>query len=150
NPLCDAGGDQNGQILVESASDAGTMIQLHGMAIDPDDAALHFHWDVSDLAVILDDPDTTDPSGLFPIGVTMATLTVTDGRGGPSTCELITTVVDSIPPEVECTSDVAMIWPPNHKMWTVKLVVLATDACSDPSMIDPLTVTVRSSESDDA
>jgi hypothetical protein len=150
DPSCNAGGDQNGQIMVECASHDGTLVQLHGTATDPDDTSLNYHWDVSDLAVILDDPDSTDPSGLFPVGVTMATLTVTDGRGGLCICDVIITVVDSIPPEVECTSDLAMMWPPNHKMWTVELVVLATDACSDPSLIDPLTVTVRSSEPDDA
>ena len=149
NPLCNAGGDQNGQIMVECASEAGTMVHLHGTAIDPDDTSLHFHWDVSDLAVILDDSESSDPSGLFPIGVTMATLTVTDGRGGLTTCDVSIVVVDTIPPEVQCTTDLAMLWPPNHKMRTVLLVVQATDACSDPSAIQPLSVTVRSSEPDD-
>ena len=37
--------------------------------------------------LILDDADSAMATGLFPIGITMATLTVSDGNGGIATCD---------------------------------------------------------------
>jgi hypothetical protein len=51
---------------------------------------------------------------------------------------------------VVCTTDLAALWPPKHALQSVKLVVTATDACSNPGTILPITVRVSSSEPDDA
>jgi hypothetical protein len=80
----------------------------------------------------------------------MATLTVSDGNGGVATCDVLVTVRDTTPPEVMCTSDVAMLWPPNHELRTVTLYIMGTDAVSDSQAISPLLVTLRSDEPDDA
>ena len=80
----------------------------------------------------------------------MATLTVADGRGGVDTCDVLITVVDNVPPEVMCTTDVVALWPPKHNMKTVTLIVVATDECADPDFIFPLTVYVTSDEQDNA
>jgi len=127
-------------------------VTLDGSASDADDPAgnLVYHWFVSDTGVVLDDPASPTPSGLFPIGVTMATLTVADGRGGIATCDTLVTVQDTTPPEVLCTTNVAALWPPNHGMVPVQVYVQATDECSDPSEVLPVSVRVSSSEPDDA
>ncbi len=60
------------------------------------------------------------------------------------------TVVDTIPPEVRCTTDLAALWPPNHNMVTVAVFIEATDACVAPQNLILLSVTVSSDEPDDA
>jgi hypothetical protein len=138
-------------ITVEAASSAGAVVALDGGgSFDFDDAVLFYHWDVSDLSVMLDDADSAATSGLFPIGVTMATLTVADGRGGVDTFDVVVTVQDTTPPEVMVTTDAGSLWPPNHGMRAVRIVVTATDPGIDPEGIIPLLVTVRSDEPDDA
>lgn len=142
----------DGSVTAEAASAAGAFVQLDASAsFDPDagDPVL-FHWDVSDLSVSLDNPDSAAPSGMFPIGVTMATLTVADGRGGVDTCDVIVTVHDTTPPQVMVTTNIASLWPPNHTMRAVRVVVTATDATFNPGDIIPLVITVRSDEADDA
>ena len=147
-PICNAGAN----ITVECDAPDGAMVTLSGSATDPDDddAGLMFQWDVSDMDVVLDDPTSATPTGVFPVGVTMATLTVTDGRGGVGVCDVLITVQDTTPPEVMCTTDVAAFWPPKHDMRTVNVIVVATDLCENPEFVIPLTVTVRSDEPDNA
>lgn len=137
---------------VECSSHAGAVVTLDGSATDADDAAvdLSYQWFVSDASVVLDDPSSPAATGLFPIGVTMATLTVADGRGGVDVCDVLITVEDTLPPEVLCTTDRAALWPPKHSMVPVTLVIAATDACVDPDEILPIVVYVSSSEPDDA
>lgn len=147
NPDCTAS-DQT----LECASHEGALVTLDGSATDADDppANLVFQWFVSDASVILDDPSSPTPTGLFPVGITMATLSVADGRGGIDVHDALITVVDTTPPELLCTTDRAMLWPPNHQMVPVRIVIVATDACAEPSDILPVTVRVSSSERDDA
>jgi hypothetical protein len=137
---------------LECTSHDGALVTLDGSATDADDpaASLVYQWFVSDLSVVLDDPSSPTPTGLFPVGITMATLTVADGRGGVDVCDVTITVEDTTPPEVLCTTDVAALWPPKHSMHAVQLVVIATDACADPEDVLPITVTVSSNEPDDA
>lgn len=137
---------------VECTSHDGALVTLDGSATDPDDPAanLVYQWFVSDLSVVLDDPSARIATGLFPIGVTMATLTVADGRGGVDVCDVLITVEDTLPPELLCTTDRASLWPPKHSMVPVTLVIAATDECADPDEILPISVRVSSSEPDDA
>lgn len=145
-PVADCG---SGSITAEATSAAGALVSLDGSAsFDPDGDPISYLWGVSDLAVMLDDPTSATPSGVFPLGVTMATLTVSDGNGGVSTCDVIVTVQDTTPPEVACTTDVASLWPPNHKMKDVTIFVMGTDVVSDSADIDVLSATIRSDESD--
>lgn len=137
---------------LECTSHAGALATLDGSASDADDpaASLVYQWFVSDADVVLDDPSSPTPTGLFPVGITMATLTVADGRGGIDACDVLITVQDTTAPEVMVTTDKALLWPPKHAMVPVEIVIVATDACADPDEILPITVTVRSDERDDA
>jgi len=137
---------------VECTSHLGALVTLDGSASDADDppTSLVYHWFVSDASVVLDEPSSRTATGLFPIGVTMATLTVADGRGGVDVCDVLVTVQDTLPPEILCTTDRASLWPPKHSMVPVTLVIAATDDCADPDEILPISVLVSSSEPDDA
>ena len=152
-PLCDAGGGLNGTRTFECEGPDGALVTLIGSATDADDddTTLMFHWDVSDVDVILDDDEIAMPTGVFPIGVTMATLTVADGRGGVDICDVKVVVQDTTPPEVMCTTDMNALWPPSHDMRGVTVIVTTSDVCENPDpLIFPLIVTVRSDESDNA
>lgn len=122
---------------------------LNGSGSDPDGDTLSFQWSVP-AGITLDDPSSATPTGIFPIGVTIATLTVTDGKGGVDVDEVVITVVDTTPPEVFCTTDRAALWPPNHEMVPVQVIVQATDACAAPEDLILLSVTITSDEPDDA
>jgi hypothetical protein len=137
--VCEATGPEGRVVTLDSAG-----------SFDPDGDSLSYHWNVSDAVVVLDDPESASPSGVFPIGITMATLTVGDGRGGFGTCDVLVTVQDTTPPEVMCTSSVAALWPPNHTMRTIVLYVTGVDLVSDPAEFVLQSVTIRSNEPDDA
>ncbi len=149
-PVCNAGGGPDGTVTYECTSAAGATVMLNGTGNDVEGDPVSFHWCVSDLDVVLDDTEIPNPTGTFPIGVTMATLTVTDGRGGVCTSDVLVVVQDTTPPEVMVTTDVASLLPANHGMRTVTLLVTATDACAEPGEVMPITVTVRSDEPDNA
>lgn len=145
------GGASGHDITVECAGPLGREVTLDAaLSSDPDGDALTFHWDVSDLDVVLGDENAAITSGFFPVGVTMATVTVADGRGGVDTCDLIVRVQDTHPPDVECTTSVAALWPPRHDMVAVTITVRATDECSAPESVIPVALTIRSDEPDDA
>ncbi|MEZ6234986.1 MAG: hypothetical protein R3B68_12440 [Phycisphaerales bacterium] len=135
-------------ITVEATSAAGAFVSLDGlMSFDPENEGLTYHWDVSDVSVVLSGADTATPSGVFAIGTTMATLTVTDPQGAYSTADAIIRVVDTTPPAVTCSTDMATLWPPNHKMKVVELQVIIEDIAGSAHL---LSATLRSDEPDDA
>ncbi|MGB6221758.1 MAG: hypothetical protein WBG04_12050 [Haloferula sp.] len=142
-PVADAGEDQ----FVECQGEL-TAVQLDGSASsDPDGDDLTYEWCIA--GVSLDDPNSATPVGQFPPGPTLATLIVTDGKGGFDTADVLITIQDTTPPAMICTTDLAVMWPPNHKMKEVEIQVAVTDLCSEPDDL-VLTATVSSNESDDA
>ena len=64
--------------------------------------------------------------------------------------DVVITVVDTLPPEVACTTNVAALWPPDHKMVVVHVYIDATDSCVAPVDLVLLQVTLQSNEPDDA
>ncbi len=146
DPIADAGPDQN--IACTNAN--GELVTLDGTgSSDPDGDPLTYQWNVP-ASIVLDDPTSATPMGLFPIGITLATLTVTDGNGGLDVDDVEITVADTVPPEVACTTDIMALWPPNHNMENIQVFVDATDNCTNPDNLILLSVTAASSEPDDA
>ncbi len=146
DPIANAGPDQE----IECTNPNGELVTLDGTgSSDPDGDSISYQWSVP-ASILLDDPTSATPTGLFPIGITLATLTVTDGKGGVDVDDVQITVVDTIPPEVACTTDVMALWPPNHNMQNVQVFVDATDNCTNPENLILLSVTASSSEPDDA
>ncbi|NOG53792.1 MAG: hypothetical protein HND57_05605 [Planctomycetes bacterium] len=147
NPVADAGPD----ITVEAVNEDGAPVTLVGTgSFDPDGDPLGYMWDLSDASVILDDPTSCCPSGIFPMGVTTVNLTVTDGQGGISVDQVFVTVQDTTPPDVRVTTDITMLWPPNHTMQEVTVYVLIGDECSRPEDVQLVSATITSDEPDDA
>jgi hypothetical protein len=141
----DAGPDQT----VECTSAEGAIILLSGDALGTGGNSVSFQWSAPD-TVLLEDDASASTLGLFPVGITEAALTVTDEYGTVAVATVRITVVDTIPPEVACTTDLAALGPPNHKMVEVGVFIEATDACTEPADLVLLQVIVTSDEPDDA
>ena len=58
--------------------------------------------------IVNDFTGTSDASGLYPVGTTVVTWTVTDAQGNTATCLQIVTVVDNTPPMITCPADVTV------------------------------------------
>jgi hypothetical protein len=147
DPIADAGPDQT----LECELPDGSLVLLDGTgSFDPDGDGLEYEWSAADgSGVDFDDPTSATPMGLFPVGPTLVTLTVTDGNGGIDVDDVLITVVDTTPPVVVCTTDEVALWPPNHEMMPVEVSVVASDECQHPEELI-LDCTVSSSEPDDA
>jgi len=127
-PVADAGPDQ----VLECANPVGTLAMLDGTgSSDPDMDPLSYLWSAP--GVSFDDATSATPSGLFPLGDTTATLTVSDGEFDDSD-DVVISVADTTPPEINVVLDPDHLWPPNHKMVTINANVTVTDSCdADPS-----------------
>jgi hypothetical protein len=141
----DAGPDQT----VECDFAEGAAVLLNGAVIGIGEAVVSYQWYAPD-SVLLADDASASTLALFPVGISEATLTVTDAFGNVAVDSVRITVVDTIPPEVACTTDLAALGPPNHKMVEVGVFIEATDACTNPADLILLEVIATSSEPDDA
>jgi hypothetical protein len=142
-PICSVA-----DVTVDATGTSGAAVTLSGSVADADDPAesLVTTWFVAGDAVVLDDPSSLTPTGLFPVGSTDVTMCVVDGRGGWSECTATVTVLDAVAPEVVCSTDTSALWPPKHGMHAVTVVVSASQGQAQL----PISVLVSSSEPDDA
>jgi len=70
-------------------------------------------------------------STTFALGTNVLAATVTDSVGNSASCASTITVVDTVPPViVSVQASPNAIWPPNHKMVTVRVQAQVTDTCS--------------------
>jgi hypothetical protein len=145
-PVAVAGPDQTVECtgaLTEVALDGGASSDTDG---DP----ITLFWSVpSNSGAQLDDPTRPNPMGLFPKGSTLVTLTVADARGGVAVDDVLITVQDTTAPVVVCTTDKTVLWPPNHRMESVRIDLAVSDACDAPASL-AIQGTIASSEPDDS
>lgn len=78
---------------------------------------------------------------LFPLGLTTVTWTATDGSSNTSTAAQAVTVQDSTPPALVVLVSPTQLWPPNHKMVTIRAQVTAADACDGVPTVRLLSIT---------
>ncbi len=144
-PVCDAGAP----VSVVATSGDGAQVTLHGSASDPDDAAVSLMYEWTAPGAVLDAPGAALTSGWFPIGVTSAQLVVRDGRGGIATSSVsVTVTADSEAPSVTCSTNLAVLWPPDHSIREVELRIVAVDAQQGALPRSALTVRATSDEPD--
>jgi len=137
----DAGED----VVLECASEDGAEYTLNGTV--PEDDSVVIEW-TTDPEVFLDGADTVTPTGVFPVGVTTATLTATVGEGTPESDSVTVTVEDTQPPVVRVKAEPRYLWPPNHALREVEVTVRVRDACGNGDDVDVELVEARSNEPD--
>jgi len=139
--VADAGKDLD----LECSANAGALITLDGLGSTVDGASAALDPDATFLwvapGIVFNDETSPTPNAGFPLGTTTVTLTVT--HTDPITLvetsdqdSVDVSVADTTPPTLVLVPDPAILWPPNHKLHEVKVVVIATDACDpDPAVI---------------
>jgi hypothetical protein len=70
---------------------------------------------------------------LLPLGSHGLALRVTDSFGETAVASFAVTIVDTTAPALSATLDPAVLWPPNHRMETVRAMVTSWDTCGSTS-----------------
>jgi len=120
-------------VTVEQATTAGTVVPLTATATD-----------ICDTEVDI----TSDAPLIFPLGDTPVAFTATDDSGNSASGTMTVHVVDTTPPDISVTVTPDNLWPPNHQMVDIKVMVSVTDVCDASPTINLISIT--SNEPDDA
>jgi hypothetical protein len=120
--VADAGED----LVIECADGEATPVNLDGTG-STTGAGVEYLWSAP--GVSFDDETSLTPIGLFPPGVTFVELEVT-APGSPAVSDTVkVTVVDTTPPTVSARAVPETLWPPNHKLVPVDVIVRVRDRC---------------------
>jgi len=150
-PIADAGADAS----AECTSPAGAVVILDGSASSDGDSSPNTNDDIVRFEWFEDfgTPSQTllgiaeSLSVTLPLGDHAITLRVTDSAGESDTDDILVRVVDLTPPVIVATASPARLWPPNHHMVDVTVMITTVDLCG-PSGFTLLSVS--SDEPDDA
>lgn len=133
-PEADAGVDQ----ILECSP--GVQASLDGTgSSDPDGDTLSYTWtgDFDGGSASGPTPTVTfSASGSYEI-----TLEVDDGYLGVDTDTVTVDVVDTTPPELTLTVTPDTLWPPNHRMKTIKVTAEIIDVCDAEAAVNLLSIT---------
>ena len=124
-PIAVAGPDQTVEC---NAFGTGTVTVNGSSSHDPDGDSLTYAWTGALQSA-------TGPVATIraPMGVSKITLVVDDGYSGVGSDAMQVTVRDTTPPVIHsAAANPNSSWPPNHKMFPVRLSVAASDTC-DPN-----------------
>ncbi len=138
SPVANAGVDQRVECPV-------TRVTLNGgRSSDPDGDALSYEWREGSRVVGRAASITLAPS----LGTHTYTLTVSDGKGGTSSDDVVVTMYDATPPTIQVSLSPRSLWPPNHKMVDVVARVAVSDHCTPASRLVWSLTSITSNEPD--
>jgi len=132
-PIADAGPDQT----LECSGHNGTPVTLDGSgSTDPNDDLLTFAWDgpFGTLTGEVISPD-------MPLGISLVTLTVDDGRGKSDSDTVAITVMDTTSPTLDVSLSPNTLWPPNHKLVTIDASLQVSDVCDANPNVELVSIT---------
>jgi hypothetical protein len=122
---------------------------------DTDGDNLMVVWAINGIAALTNVIDSASASNgvtlsltnEFAFGTNDVSVGVTDDGTNVVMCSTTVAVVDTTPPVIESiVASPNLIWPPNHKLKRIRLVVNATDSCGDATW---RIAEVTSNEADD-
>lgn len=132
-PVANAGPDQ----IIELTSCDGALVTLDGsQSNDPDGDGLAYAWTWPGGSATGQKPEV-----MLPMGTTVITLTVDDGKGGTSSDTVKISVNDTIASILKVEVSPNILWPPNHRYVKVTPKVTVTDVCVPKTKIELLSVT---------
>ncbi len=132
-PVANAGPDQT----VEQATRAGTAVTLDGsLSSDPDGDPLTYKWSWAGGG----SATGVKPTVTLPLGTTVITLVVNDGKVDSAPDTVSIKVQDTTPPAVSLSSTLTTLWPPNHDLVDIGLALKVSDIC-DVNPLIALSVT---------
>lgn len=121
-----AGPDQT----IECAGPSGTYVTLDGSgSFDPEGDALTYSWTWDGGSA-----DGMNPTMSLPVGTSLVTLTVSDGKHTAQDT-ISVTVVDKTPPTLNIFATPNLIWPSNGQFVSVAIGGWASDNCSSTSVV---------------
>jgi len=124
------------KIIVQSGSTPEITVpdDIVAEATSPDGAVVEFEATATNGATIVCTPAS---GSTFALGVTTVSCTATNA-GGSDTDTFTVTVVDSTPPQIlSVDANPGVLWPPNHQMVNVSVVVVAVDV-ADPAPVSQI------------
>lgn len=120
--------------VIECAAPA----RLSALVSDPEGDALVVSWSVNGMVI----ETTTIPANSPPflsnvvltnflhLGTNAVEITVSDTASNTTSCTFTVTVIDRTPPVIVAASaSPTILWPPDHKMLTVRINALVSDIC---------------------
>ena len=123
-PTADAGSD----LTAECAGPEGTVVTLDGGASsDPDGDALQYRWTGP-----FGEAAGPRPGVTLPLGVSIVTLVVEDGRMASAPDHVRVEVRDTLAPSIAAVATPSLLWPPDGRFVEVTLGIQVTDRC-DPA-----------------
>jgi hypothetical protein len=138
-------------VTVEATSSNGAVVNLTASVSDVDSNALTVVWMVDGAFALTNDLAGGTAAAVdvafsaeFGLGVHEVVVLVSDG-GAPVSCTTQVTVGDTTPPTAHVTACPNVLWPPNHKMRPIKIIVAGSDASGS---VASRIVSVTSSEPD--
>ncbi len=138
-PVANAGPDQ----VIELASCDGAEVTLDGSASsDPDGDPLTYVWTWD-----AGSAEGPNPAVSLPMGTTVITLAVDDGRGGSSSDTVKVSINDTTAATLDVSASPNILWPPNHRMVKVTPTVTVSDACVPKTKVELLSVTSNEPDS---
>ncbi|MFQ5876217.1 MAG: beta-propeller fold lactonase family protein [Acidobacteriota bacterium] len=139
-----------GDLLTECTGPEGATLTLDGSdSFDPDGGPLSHRW----LEVVEEGTERFLAEGervqvSLSLGAHLVVHLVQDSDGLLAEQRFTVTVADRLPPEATARAVPPVLWPPDHALVPVRVVVDARDACS--GTVEIRLQSVASSESDDA
>lgn len=111
-----------GNIIAEATGPNGAIVNFSATATDALDGPIGVIY-------------SQNPGTVFPLGVTVVTVSATDSAGNKASGSFTVTVRDTTPPVItSVTPSIMSIWPPNKKMVSVTLNAVANDAVGVASL----------------
>jgi hypothetical protein len=115
---------------------------------DPSNTGSATAADLCDASPVIGFSDVVTPGACPQESTITRTWTATDSEGNVGSCVQTIDVVDTTAPTLGVVLDPDVLWPPNHKFWTITAAITVSDNCdADP---DVTLISITSNEPDNS